>query len=123
MNIAQWQHANNEVLKPVVMIFTPTSWLIPRPTYAAFRKKWDGQFKYHSGFIVTSNEFFKLEGKWPLAFTIWVHEPEAERENKVEVYDLTGLKRADLDIDWGAEDEKVDKSEEILDSKSTCSIG
>jgi hypothetical protein len=27
----------------------------------------------------------------------------------VEVYDLTGLKRADLDIDWGAEDVEVDK--------------
>jgi hypothetical protein len=60
---------------PLVMIFTPTSWLLPRPTYKGFRDIWDKHFVYETGFIVTSNEFFKLDGKWPLAFTIWKYKP------------------------------------------------
>lgn len=86
--------------KPLVMIFTPTSWLIPRPTYKPFRKTWDEHFNYLNGFITTSNEFFKLKGKWPLAFTIWQYEPNKERENKVKVLDLTLAKKNDLAFDW-----------------------
>jgi hypothetical protein len=63
MNIAKLQAKENEKLHPVVIIFTPTSWLIPRPTYLKFREKWDEHFKFHSGFIVTSNEWFKVDGK------------------------------------------------------------
>lgn len=44
LNIAHEQEKENHKLKPVVMIFTPTSWLIPRPTYAKFRKTWDKYF-------------------------------------------------------------------------------
>lgn len=119
LNICKWQDHQNHNLKPLVMIFTPTSWLIPRPTYAAFRKKWDAHFRYHSGFIVTSNEFFKLEGKWPLAFTLWIYDEQPERENKVEVFDLTNLKRSDLDIAWGADDDKVTKeATKFIDKKT-----
>lgn len=104
------QNLQNSDLRPIVMVFTPTSWLIPRPTYVAFRKVWDQHFKYHNGFIVTSNEWFKLDGKWPLAFTIWAYEPnEAGNENEVKVSDLTHLSRADLNINWNDEDEKVEK--------------
>jgi len=110
INMAEAQHAQNHDLKPVVMVFTPTSWLIPRPTYVAFRKVWDKHFKYHNGFIVTSNEWFKLDGKWPLAFTIWAYEPnEAGNENEVKVSDLTHLSRPDLNINWNDEDDKVEK--------------
>jgi len=110
INMAEAQHSQDANIKPVVMVFTPTSWLIPRPTYVAFRKVWDKHFKYHNGFIVTSNEWFKLDGKWPLAFTIWAYEPnEAGNENEVKVSDLTHLSRPDLNINWNDEDEKVEK--------------
>jgi hypothetical protein len=91
--------------KPLVMIFTPTSWLIPRPTYIPFRKTWDEHFTYLNGFITSSNEFFKLKGKWPLAFTIWQYEPNAARENKVKILDLTEAKKNDLAFDWLDTDE------------------
>ncbi len=111
LNISKLQHGENNELKPVVMIFTPTSWLIPRPTYQAFRKKWDQYFKFHSGFIITSNEWFKIEGKWPLAFTIWMYEKPKEGQeeitNAVKVYDLANLKKADLNINWNREDERI----------------
>lgn len=110
INMAEAQHSQDANIKPVVMVFTPTSWLIPRPTYVAFRKVWDKHFKYHNGFIVTSNEWFKLDGKWPLAFTIWAYEPnEAGNENEVKVSDLTHLSRPDLNINWNDEDDKVEK--------------
>lgn len=97
--------------KPLVMIFTPTSWLIPRPTYIAFRQKWDTHFTYKAGFIITSNEWFKLDGKWPLAFTIWEYEPtpidplaEAPKPQAIPVADLTHLTPKDLaHIDWKSE--------------------
>jgi hypothetical protein len=115
LEMAKVQHSENAALSPVVMIFTPTSWLIPRPTYTAFRQIWDQHFKYHSGFIVTSNEWFKLDGKWPLAFTIWMYEPnEAGNDNSVIVADLTNLSRPDLNINWNQEDEKVEADLKIV---------
>ena len=107
LNICEVQHEIVPEGKPLVMIFTPTSWLIPRPTYKHFRKTWDENFKYLNGFITTSNEFFKLKGKWPLAFTIWQYDPEADRENKVRVLDLTTAKKTDLAFSWTDEEEML----------------
>ena len=103
LNIAQYKKLQNGTAS-VVMIFTPTSWLIPRPTYKAFRKIWDNHFKFHSGFIITSNEFFKLQGKWPLAFTIWIYD-ESEKQNDINLYDLTEWKKENLNtILWDNKD-------------------
>ncbi|MCU0361445.1 MAG: hypothetical protein MUF75_12160, partial [Bacteroidia bacterium] len=101
----------NGGLKPLVMIFTPTSWLIPRPTYVGFRKRWDAGFAFRCGFIVTSNEWFKLDGKWPLAFTIWEYAPAEIREaNRVVLSDLTGLKKTALNIEWNAQPNQLNFS-------------
>ena len=101
LNISKWQAEQTKGASPIVMIFTPTSWLIPRPTYQKFRETWDKYFQYEEGFIVTSNEFFKLEGKWPLAFTIWKYnEKEEGNNNVVKVKDLTTWKAVDLNINW-----------------------
>lgn len=109
LNIAKEQE--KEGLTPVVLIFTPTSWLIPRPTYLAFREIWDTHFRFHSGFITTSNEFFKIEGRWPLAFTIWNYEHnEKAKSNIVKIHDLTHLAHSDLDaIDWNKSDDSLDE--------------
>ena len=108
LNIARTQTQKREGCEPVVMIFTPTSWLIPRPTYVPFRKIWDSNFSYLDGFIITSNEFFKLKGKWPLAFTVWKYKPEENRDNRVSVYDLTEMKSAQFShVNWAMSDEEV----------------
>ena len=108
LNIASTQALKNENCAPVVMIFTPTSWLIPRPTYVPFRKKWDSHFSYLDGFIITSNEFFKLKGKWPLAFTVWKYQPEENRDNRVSVYDLTKMNSARFShVNWAMSDDEV----------------
>ncbi len=123
LNISKIQAQEHGDLHPVVMIFTPTSWLIPRPTYARFRSIWDQHFKYHSGFIITSNVWFKLDGKWPLAFTIWTYNyDEARNTNTVKVLDLTTLEKTQLNLDWNAKEEGIrrelkkvlDESKEIL---------
>lgn len=99
--LAQAQVAQYPDFRPVLLVFTPTSWLIPRPTYKDFRARFDQHWTYETGFLTTSNEFFKLNGKWPVAFTIWkwrggteAHEGAA---NTIAVRDLTGLKKQDLD--------------------------
>lgn len=109
LNICKAQTHKLPNAKPLVMIFTPTSWLIPRPTYKPFRKSWDENFNYLNGFITTSNEFFKLKGKWPLAFTIWQYNPNAERENNVKVLDLTKAKKNDFSFDWNDSDEELNR--------------
>lgn len=101
------QNEKNSDHFPLVFIFTPTSWLIPRPTYVSFRSLWDQNFQFETGFIVTSNEFFKLDGKWPLAFTVWRYSPDSNRINTISLFDLTNLKRKDLNFNWNVEDEKT----------------
>jgi hypothetical protein len=126
LNISKWHSDNQKMPKSVgvqnpplggrgavVMIFTPTSWLIPRPTYKAFRKIWDNHFKFHSGFIITSNEFFKLQGRWPLAFTIWIYD-ESEKQNDINLYDLTEWKKANLNsILWDNKDKEKEIDKEL----------
>ncbi|MBN1339312.1 MAG: hypothetical protein JXA03_08315 [Bacteroidales bacterium] len=87
--------------RPLLLIFTPTSWLIPRSAFVPFRKKFDKYFKFRNGFIVTSKEFFKLDGSWPLAFTIWEYDYQENRENlSIRVLDLTSLTKQNLNISW-----------------------
>lgn len=112
LNISKIQYKNG--LKPVVMIFTPTSWLIPRPNYFIFRKNWDAHFRFHSGFLVSSNEFFKLEGKWPLAFTIWQYDENEERTNTVKVSDYTYLNKISLNLNWNDEEKELDNKLALL---------
>ncbi|MDP2422049.1 hypothetical protein [Sediminibacterium sp.] len=110
INIAKHQNAENPELNPLLLIFTPTSWLIPRPTLINFRKIFDKHFKYENGFIVTSNEFFKLEGKWPLSFTIWSYNyTETGNKNNVKVIDLTHFLKKDLAINWDSTLDEINK--------------
>ena len=110
LNMARAQAEQLPGSEALVMIFTPTSWLLPRPTYQRFRDIWDQYFEYQSGFLITSNEFFKLDGRWPLAFTIWRYKENPEgNKNIVKIKDLTGWKAADLNIIWEQEDDKLDK--------------
>jgi hypothetical protein len=108
LNISKIQAKANETAEPLVLIFTPTSWLIPRPTYVGFRKEWDKHFSYLDGFIITSNEFFKLQGKWPLAFTIWKYKYDETRTNNVVVADYSHFTKHDLNINWNLGDAELD---------------
>jgi hypothetical protein len=111
INISKLQYAENSELKPLLMIFTPTSWLIPRPTYVGFRNEFDKHFKYENGFIITSKEFFKLDGKWPLAFTIWTYNyNEKGNSNTIRVKDFTHFEKKDLAINWNSTLEEIDKN-------------
>jgi len=96
LNICKLQVEENKNFEPLIMIFTPTSWLIPKFTYKAFRELFDKYFKYETGYMVTCNEFFKIPGKWPIAFTIWKYKYNNERINKIRIKDFTHLKYADL---------------------------
>jgi hypothetical protein len=90
-----------KVETPLILIFTPTSWLIPRPTYVDFRRIFDTYFKYETGFIVLGNEFFKIAGRFPISFTIWSYQRNASgNKNKVALRDLTHLHNDDLAINW-----------------------
>ena len=109
LNICEEQVRLYPHLQPIVMIFTPTSWLIPRPTYKAFRKEWDKHFSFSNGFIITGNEFFSIKGTWPLAFTMWTYNYNEEvNTNAVQLFDLTGLKKYQLNnVNWNLDDTEL----------------
>ena len=103
INICKEQNKLFQHHKHLLLIFTPTSWLIPRVAFKEFRKIFDLYFNYLGGFIVTSNEFFKIQGTWPVAFTIWEFSIDNERENKINLFDLTHLTINDIAINWNQE--------------------
>ncbi|MCK4594383.1 hypothetical protein KAU45_07760 [bacterium] len=101
LNICKLQVGENPDFKPLIMIFTPTSWLIPRPTYVPFRREFDRHFKFEKGFMVTSREFFKIGGKWPLTFTIWSYNyKKSGNKNVIRLKDYTNLQQDDLSLNW-----------------------
>jgi hypothetical protein len=73
--------ANAMEFQPMLLVFTPSSWLIPRPTFEHFRKIFDSFYTFKTGLMVTSNEFFKLGGKFPIAFTVWKMKSQTEIKN------------------------------------------
>ncbi len=108
LNISKILNQKNKKHEAIILVFTPTSWLIPRPSYVNFRSIWDKHFEYKNGFIVTSNEFFKLKGKWPLDFTMWKYNYNESRENAIKIHDYTYLKKHDLIVEWEEEENETD---------------
>jgi hypothetical protein len=108
-----------KVETPLILIFTPTSWLIPRPTYVEFRKLFDSYFKYETGFIILGNEFFKIQGRFPIAFTIWSYQRnEKGNKNTVAVRDLTFLNKDNLQVNWNLSLEVISNTLRSLVRKS-----
>lgn len=90
-----------KVETPLLLIFTPTSWLIPRPTYISFREEFDKYFKFETGFIVLGSEFFKIKGRFPISFTIWSYNYKPDgNKNKIKLLDLTKMTSSKLNIMW-----------------------
>ncbi len=110
LRIAKEQVRHHPEYHPLIIVFTPTSWLIPRPTYRGFREIFDQHFRFINGYMINSKEFFKVSGKWPLAVTMWRYDYEEGRaESNLSLYDFTELKSSDLDINWIESQTTLDK--------------
>lgn len=105
LNIAKIQSSKGH--NCIVLIFTPTSWLIPRKAFVEFKKTWDEYFEFINGFIMKSNEFFKVSGKWPVAFTIWKFNKDTHTNN-IKLYDFTNLSKRALSINWSLNTDELD---------------
>ncbi len=115
LRLAEELHHRNPAHNAIILVFTPTSWLIPRPTYEQFRRVFDNAFKYEHGFIVTGNQFFKLQGRFPIAFTIWQYQPVKKRSNTVKVRDFSHITAQHLaDIPWHDSVDAVNKTVKLL---------
>ncbi|MDP8205704.1 MAG: hypothetical protein P9L92_03490 [Candidatus Electryonea clarkiae] len=101
---------NEDVDKPLLLIFTPTSWLIPRISYKIFRGTFDKYFKFENGFIFLGREFFKIKGKFPIAFTIWRYNKNNDGNNNIiKLKDLTHLSASTLNINWNQKFTDINK--------------
>jgi hypothetical protein len=111
VNISKEQVKGKTDLKPILMIFTPTSWLIPRPSYVEFREEFDKFFRFERGFIITGKEFFKIKGKFPISFTIWSYNyKENGNKNIIKLRDFSELKMAELEsLNWELPLKTLDK--------------
>lgn len=111
VGISNLQVGRNPDFVPIIMIFTPTAWLLPRKPYVKFRNNFDKYFKYEKGFIINGNEYFRDIGCFPIAFTIWRYNfKKSGNHNNIIVYDYTHLINKDLIINW-------ESSLETLNSK------
>lgn len=125
LRMAQAQVAEFPGFRPAILIFTPTSWLIPRPTYAPFRTLFDEHFEFEDGFVVTSNAFFKLKGTWPLAFTVWTYRSEVTpgARNEIKLRDFTHLTKRNFDFNWDvAEDLAQAQIEKVVDKATIVDL-
>lgn len=123
LRLAEELHHRNPAHNAIILVFTPTSWLIPRPTYEAFRRMFDNAFKYEHGFIVTGNQFFKLQGRFPIAFTIWQYAPVKKRTNAVKVRDFSDLTAAELAaVPWHESVEAVNKAVKPLVKEAESAV-
>lgn len=88
----------------LLLLFTGTAWLTKRPVYEKIRSEIFGNFEDVSGFFVTSNEFFDVGGKFPIAFTVWKYRgPNAglDAQRPIKLLDLAWVKKTRLsEIDW-----------------------
>ena len=57
--------------------------------------------------------FFKLKGKWPLAFTIWIYD-ESKKQNDVNLHDLTEWKRTSLNTILWENKDKEKETDKLL---------
>ncbi len=110
LELSKIQKAKGIVEDPVIFIFTPTSWLIPRIGFKVFREIFDKYFKFQGGFFVKSSEFFEVDGNWPVAFTIWKYKENLKNVNDVILYDYSHIKRDDLRINWEEDYKTLNKN-------------
>lgn len=107
----------------LLLLFTGTAWLSQRPVYEKIRSEIFGNFEDISGFMVTSNEFFDVNGKFPISFTIWKYTGKTkalDETRSIELLDLTWLKKENLrEISWNEPAKLSESCENIIKSSST----
>lgn len=123
LNLCKIQVKESPNFKPMILIFTPTSWLIPRPTYVKFREEFDKYFKYEKGFLFTGKDFFKITGRFPITFTIWSWNYKKHGNNNyVILKDYSHRISNQLNINWNQDTSKLNQilGSVIRGSKKIC---
>ncbi|MBT2185548.1 hypothetical protein [Sphingobium nicotianae] len=83
----------------LLLLFTKSAWLTNRAIFRQIRREIAGVFEDVAGVLVDGSQFFDVQGKWPVAFTIWRYrgqEADLDANRPVNLIDLTWLKRKDL---------------------------
>lgn len=60
-----------------LLIFTQTSWLTTRQSFRKIRENMFSTFKFLDGILINSKEFFDVQGKFPVAFTMWSYKKKS----------------------------------------------
>lgn len=107
----------------LLLLFTGTAWLSQRPVYEKIRSEIFGNFEDVSGFMIASNEFFDVSGKFPIAFTVWRYKglnAGLDAKRPIKLVDLTWIKKENLsEMSW--QDEKLlpQQCQRIINSEFT----
>jgi hypothetical protein len=59
-----------------LLVFTKVGWLTDREVLSHVRRQLMGHLDPVGGVIVSSREFFKVKGKFPVAFSMWRYRPQ-----------------------------------------------
>jgi hypothetical protein len=111
----------------LLLLFTKSAWLTRRPMFEAIRTHMLGAFDHVTGVLVKGNEFFDVNGSWPVAFTLWRYRRKGEKldeRRSIPLLDLTWVTKKQLThVPWDNLPEMEEACGSILHQANEVQIG
>lgn len=87
-----------DAVSTTLILITKCTLLGQRHTFKPTKEHLIKHFEFKDGFIVNSKEFFKCNGRFPIAVTVWKYNPSITNPNHIiKVRDLTHIKKKEID--------------------------
>lgn len=125
-NICDAAKSNGFPEESLLLVFTKSAWLTKRAIFQPLRTQLLESFEDVGGVLITSNEFFDVKGRWPVAFTVWRYNPKSKKldgTRSVPLVDLTWLKRERLaQIPWHVLKDVEDACQTIINDPRSITV-
>lgn len=111
----------------VLLLFTKSAWLTDRVMFQRLRRNILGDFEDCAGFLVNGKAFFDVNGKFPVAFTVWRYvgpKAQLDESRSIPVVDLTHLRKQDLsELPWENPDLLQEKCQTLVQDARVVPLG
>lgn len=112
--------------KSLILVFTKAAWLTDRPVFSQVRAAILGSFEDLGGLLVSSREFFDVQGEFPVAFTLWRYKGDSaalDAQRPVHLLDLTWLTKEMLhEVPWSDPNEAAVHCERFIKDQRSLSV-
>ncbi len=111
----------------LLLIFTKSAWLTRRAIFSDIRAHMLEAFEDVTGILVKGDEFFDVNGSWPVAFSLWRYKSKGERlvkDRTVPLFDLTWVRKKQLaEIPWEHPEQMEVACQQILSQSEQVEVG